>query len=265
MTSDTKSSPAPPPPPYFGHSPSSYKLLEALNDPYDLIYSSPNSSYLVHLTREPTTPHLTLHPSSLSGPTLASLTYNSATDGSLAIGHPSDTKPKHSEWSFPALTNDIPFTVNARSLRWIKTYQTERHVLRPSRRYIQYDLHDAPTASAGSEVQETGKKTAEPPKGPRLATLSLLAPAKNATTSQGTEVGQLDLHLPIDQTLQDGALLLIAAIVHRDRQVTKREPLGPTIDVKMVQRPHIYGTMLPGGTATGSVASTGGAAGGAGW
>ncbi|KAG8629379.1 hypothetical protein KVT40_003244 [Elsinoe batatas] len=265
MGSDTKSSPAPPPPPYSGHSPSSYKLLESSDDPYDLIYASTNSSYLIHLTREPTSPHLTLHPSSLSGPILASLTYNSATDGNLAIGNPSDTKPKHSEWSFPALTNDILFTVNSRSLQWVKTYQTERHVLRPSRRYIQYDLHDAPMAAAGSEVQEADKNTAELPKGPRLATLSLLAPAKNATTSQGTEVGQLDLHLPIDQSLQDGALLLIAAIVHRDRQVTKREPLGPTIDVKMVQRPHIYGSMMPGGAKLGHVASSGGFAGGTGW
>ncbi|KAF4549881.1 Hypothetical protein D9617_19g101860 [Elsinoe fawcettii] len=258
MSSDFKSAPPPPPPAYSG--PSSYKLLESPSDEFDYIYHSASTDYLVHLTRYPDTPHLTLHHQSLSGSSLASLDYESAANGILRVGDTSDTKPIQTPWDFATLENRIDFIASGRRLRWIKTYQTERHVLRPSRRYIQYDLVDAPAAEQQSDVQEVGAKTksSNEPQGPKLATLALLPPAKGATSANGNEIGQVTMHGDLEKSVQDGALLVVAAIVHRDRQIQKREPLGPTIDVKITSRPQIYGMFQhPGGSAAAGIVVSG--------
>ncbi|PSK33466.1 Peroxisome biosynthesis protein PAS1 [Elsinoe australis] len=273
MTSDSKAAP----PPYSGAS--EYQLVESADDKYDLALNatsqSGGASYYIHLTRTNDTPHLTIHhgTSDSSGP-LAALMYDEFSAGRLHTGNPSaipsDTKvPKQwTTWSQPPLSNFAEFTVGDKSLRWHKSYQTERHLLRPSRRYIQWSLTDvssiatqafsspAPAAAATSEIKEVGSSPERrPPKrqsdgaiGTPLATLSLLAPSKPSVTRPpngvaGTEIGNLTWEEKgaAAQEVRDAAALVVVALVHRDRQVQAREGMGPTIKVEMVARPHLYG------------------------
>lgn len=301
MTSDSKAAP----PPYSGAS--EYQLVESADDKYDLALNatsqSGGASYYLHLTRTNDTPHLTIHNgTSDSSAPLAALMYDEFSAGRLHTGDPSaipsDTKvsKQWTSWTQPPLSNYAEFTLSspssgARSFRWHKSYQTERHVFRPSRRYITWVLHtspssstsppaepqassspdvvEVPTTSSSSSSKPVKPKTETAPTGPALAKLSLLAPAKPTVVRPlngvaGTEIGQLSWEASsqgMEQATQDAAVLVVAALVHRDRQVGAREAMGPTIKVEMVARPHNYGRSTIGEAGVGAVGMGGGGAG----
>ncbi|PNS14789.1 hypothetical protein CAC42_2018 [Sphaceloma murrayae] len=258
--------PPPPPPPYSG--PSEYNLVECKHDMYDLAFNSASSSggtaYYVHLTRSSGTPHLTIHQgSSIEAPILASLVYDNFSDGTITTHSPAvnaDSKPSthSSPWTHPNITHNIDFSSPTGPLRWTKTYQTKHRLLKPSTEYIRWNLTCPPQPSRTAEVSAASRAKRPPtPSGPVLAELDLLPPSSKSSGTvppsgvPGTGIGRLTFHSQISQASQDAALLMVAAMVHRDRQVQAREPMGPTIDITMVARPHVMGGYALGGFATG--------------